>query len=164
MENNQVFENHVNRNHNKNKQQDIIFPDIWISKQRWRKRTNHRSFASCHNTNFSKLLPRQAKEELRSDHIRLAREGFLELQPNDLYCKITNQGQKIPISFLNQSKFSLDAKNFLAKAKLNSEFDYEKHCNIKDIFGLIVLESAQDLPPIVAYIFAVKSDGNSRWC
>ena len=102
--------------------------------------------------NLHFLTPIKRNDVRIKDNDMLSFQGVLSgIAANVLYCKKQIKGGRYLYAFLDQSKSSLEAKTFLTKAKQDSEFDYEKYCDKKDKFGLIVLESDQDLPPVVAY-------------
>lgn len=102
--------------------------------------------------NLHFLTPIKRNDVRIKDNDMLSFQGVLSgIAANVLFCKKQIKGGRYLYAFLDQSKSSLEAKTFLTKAKQDSEFDYEKYCDKKDKFGLIVLESDQDLPPVVAY-------------
>ena len=102
--------------------------------------------------NLHFLTPIKRNDVRIKDNDMLSFQGVLSgIAANVLYCKKQIKGGRYLYAFLDQSRSSLEAKTFLTKAKQDSEFDYEKYCDKKDKFGLIVLESDQDLPPVVAY-------------
>ena len=102
--------------------------------------------------NLHFLTPIKRNDVRIKDNDMLSFQGVLSgIAANVLFCKKQIKGGRYLYAFLDQSKSSLEAKTFLTKAKQDSEFDYEKYCDKKDKFGLIVLESDQNLPPVVAY-------------
>lgn len=103
--------------------------------------------------NLHFLSPIKRNDVRIKDHDMLSFQGVLSgIDANVLYCKKQIKGGKFLYAFLDQSKSSLEAKTFLTQAKLLDKFDLAKFNDKKDKFGLIVLESDQDLPPEVAYL------------
>lgn len=103
--------------------------------------------------NLHFLTPIKRNDVRIKDNDMLNFQGvLLGIAANVLYCKKQIKGGKYLYSFLDQSKSSMEAKTFLTKAKQSSSFDYEKYSEKKEKFGLIVLESDQDLPPEIAYL------------
>lgn len=103
--------------------------------------------------NLHFLSPIKRNDVRIKDNDMLSFQGVLSgIDANVLYCKKQIKGGKFLYAFLDQSKSSLEAKTFLTQAKLQDKFDLAKFNDKKDKFGLIVLESDQDLPPEVAYL------------
>lgn len=56
-------------------------------------------------------------------------------------------------SFKDVRKASMEESDYLARAKASKTFDTKKYGQKHPVFGLLVLESDQDLDPKTAYLF-----------
>lgn len=82
----------------------------------------------------------------------LSFEGILEgIDAQVLYKKKQIKGGRFLYAFKDTRKASLEEAAFLTKVKGHDNFDPQKYAKKKATFGVIVLESDQDLKPITAY-------------
>jgi len=103
--------------------------------------------------NLHLITPIKRNDVRIKDNDMLAFQGVLSgIAANVLYCKKQIKGGKFLYAFLDQSKSNLEATTFLSNAKKTSTFDFDRYSEKKERFGLIVLESDEDLPPEVVYL------------
>ena len=98
------------------------------------------------------LTPIKRNDKRISDNDMLSFEGVLEgIDAQVVYCKKQIKGGRFLYSFKDARKASNEEASYLANAKRKNTFSPEKYAVKKNLFGVIVLESDQDMPPVTAY-------------
>ncbi len=98
------------------------------------------------------LTPIKRNDSRIKDNDMLAFEGIIEgIADHVLYKKKKIKGGRFLYAFKNMSTASHEEYSYLDKQQKNNSFSSEKYEHKKDEFGVIVLESDQDLDPKVAY-------------
>lgn len=82
----------------------------------------------------------------------LAYEGILPgIAKQVLYKKAAIKGERYLYAFKDIEKAAAEESAFIAKAKKHNEYEQDTYMRKKELFGVIVFESDQDLPPQIAY-------------
>lgn len=82
----------------------------------------------------------------------LSFDGVLEgIDAQVVYKKVQIKGGRFLYAFKDARKAAKEEATYLANAKRKNTFSPEQYAKKKNLFGVIVLESDQDLEPIVAY-------------
>lgn len=98
------------------------------------------------------LTPIKRNDIRIADNDMLSYEGVLEgIEGHVLYKKKQIKGGRFLYAFKDAKRAAAEEAAFLANAK-GKEFDPAKYEKKKKVFGVIVLESDQDLAPITAYL------------
>ena len=98
------------------------------------------------------LTPIKRNDKRISDNEMLVFNGVLEGIEAHVVCKKKQiKGGRFLYSFKDARKAAREEATYLANAKRKNTFSPEKYAVKKDLFGVIVLESDQDLTPKVAY-------------
>ena len=98
------------------------------------------------------LTPIKRNDKRISDNEMLSFDGVLEgIDAHIVYKKKQIKGGRFLYSFKDARKAAKEEATYLANAKRKNTFSPEKYAVKKDLFGVIVLESDQDLEPKVAY-------------
>lgn len=98
------------------------------------------------------LTPIKRNDVRIRDNDMLAYEGVLEgVEGHILYKKKQIKGGRFLYAFKDAKKAAAEEAAFLANAK-GKEFNPATYEKKKNVFGVIVLESDQDLAPITAYL------------
>ena len=99
------------------------------------------------------LTPIKRNDVRISNNDMLAYDGVLEgVGEHVLYKKCSIRGGRFLYAFKNSKKAAAEEAGYLAKAEKSGQFDQSKYANKKEVFGVIVFESDQDLPPKTAYL------------
>lgn len=98
------------------------------------------------------LTPIKRNDVRISDNNMLSFEGVLEgIDAHVVYCKRQIKGGRFLYAFKDARKASNEETTYLSNAKRKKTFSPERYAAKKDLFGVIVLESDQDLTPKTAY-------------
>ncbi len=98
------------------------------------------------------LTPIKRNDVRIADNDMLAFEGVLEgVEANVVYKKKQIKGGRYLYSFKDARRAGLEDNTYLANAQKKKTFSPEKYAKKKATFGVIVLESDQDMEPITAY-------------
>lgn len=98
------------------------------------------------------LTPIKRNDSRIADNSMLSFEGVLTgIDAHVVYKKKQIKGGRYLYAFKNAKKASNEEASYLANAQKKNTFSPEKYAKKKDLFGVIVLESDQDLDPKVAY-------------
>ena len=98
------------------------------------------------------LTPIRRNDVRISDNDMLSFEGVLEgIDAHVVYKKKRIKGGRYLYAFKDARKASAEESVYLANAKRKSTFSQEQYAKKKNLFGVIVLESDQDLEPKTAY-------------
>ena len=100
------------------------------------------------------LTPIKRNDVRISDNYMLSFDGVLEgIDAQVVYKKvqIKIKGGRFLYAFKDARKAAKEEATYLANAKRKNTFSPEQYAKKKNLFGVIVLESDQDLEPIVAY-------------
>ena len=98
------------------------------------------------------LTPIRRNDVRIADNHLLSFEGILEgIDAHVVYSKKQIRGGRFLYAFKDTKKASLEEASYLSSAQKKQTFSPEKYAVKKDLFGVIVLESDQDLEPETAY-------------
>ena len=98
------------------------------------------------------LTPIKRNDVRISDNDMLSFDGVLEgIDAQVVYKKVQIKGGRFLYAFKDARKAAKEEATYLANAKRKNTFSPEQYAKKKNLFGVIVLESDQDLEPIVAY-------------
>lgn len=98
------------------------------------------------------LTPIKRNDVRIADNNMLSYEGVLEgIEGHVLYKKKQIKGGRFLYAFKDTKRAGAEESSFLASAK-GKAFDSLKYEQKKKVFGVIVLESDQDLTPVTAYL------------
>ena len=98
------------------------------------------------------LTPLKRNDVRISNNNMLAYDGVLSVEGKRiLYRKAAIKGGRFLYSFKDVGKASAEEASFIARSEKNQSYDQEKYLKKKDLFGVIVFESDQDLPPKTVY-------------
>ena len=98
------------------------------------------------------LTPIKRNDKRISDNDMLSFDGVLEgIDAQVVYKKVQIKGGRYLYAFKDAKKASNEEATYLANAKRKNTFSPEKYASKKNLFGVLVLESDQDLDPVVAY-------------
>ena len=98
------------------------------------------------------LTPIKRNDKRISDNEMLIFDGVLEGIDAHVVCKKKQiKGGRFLYAFKDARKAAKEEATYLANAKRKNTFSPEKYAAKKDLFGVIVLESDQDLEPKTAY-------------
>ena len=98
------------------------------------------------------LTPIKRNDKRISDNDMLAFNGVLQgIEADVAYKKKRIKGGRYLYAFKDAQKAAQEQATYFANAKLENTFLPEKYETKKELFGVIVLESDQDLEPKVAY-------------
>ena len=98
------------------------------------------------------LTPIKRNDKRISDNEMLIFDGVLEgIDAHAVYKKKQIKGGRFLYAFKDARKAAKEEATYLANAKRKNTFSPEKYAAKKDLFGVIVLESDQDLEPKTAY-------------
>ena len=99
------------------------------------------------------LTPIKRNDSRISENDMLSFEGVLTgIDAHVLFKKKQIKGGRYLYSFKDVRKASIEESDYLARAKVSKTFDTKKYEQKHFVFGLLVLESDQDLDPKTAYI------------
>jgi len=99
------------------------------------------------------LTPIKRNDTRITNNNMLAYDGVLEgLGENVLYKKSVIKGGRFLYAFKNSKKAAAEEASYLAKAEKGRQFNHDEYLKAKEVFGVIVFESDQDLPPKTAYL------------
>lgn len=99
------------------------------------------------------LTPIKRNDSRISENDMLFFEGVLTgIDAHVLYKKRQIKGGRYLYSFRDVRKVSIEEADYLARTKASRAFDSKKYEQKHSVFGLIVLESDQDLDPKTAYL------------
>jgi hypothetical protein len=103
--------------------------------------------------NLHFMTPIKRNDVRIGNHNMLAFEGVLEgVGAHVLYKKVTIKGGRFLYAFKDSKKAAAEEAAYLAIAEKHKQFDQDKYAKKKDLFGVIVFESDQDMPPETAYL------------
>ena len=98
------------------------------------------------------LTPIKRNDKRISDNDMLSFDGVLEgVDAQVVYKKVQIKGGRYLYSFKDAKKASNEEATYLSNAKRKNTFSPDKYASKKNLFGVLVLESDQDLEPVVAY-------------
>lgn len=98
------------------------------------------------------LTPIKRNDVRIADNDMLSFEGVLEgIDAKVVYKKKQIKGGRFLYSFKDARKAANEEASYLANAKRKDTFSPEKYAAKQKVFGVIILESDQDLPPKTAY-------------
>lgn len=98
------------------------------------------------------LTPIKRNDVRISDNDMLAFDGVLEgINAHVVYKKKRIKGDRFLYAFKDAGKASKEEATYLANAKRKNTFSPEQYAKKQKLFGVIVLESDQDLEPKAAY-------------
>lgn len=98
------------------------------------------------------LTPIKRNDVRIRNNSMLSYEGILDgIAGRVLYKKQVIKGGRFLYSFMDAAKAANEESSFISRARKNSDFSLEKYTKKKALFGVIVLESDQDLSPEVVY-------------
>ncbi len=98
------------------------------------------------------LTPIKRNDVRISDNGMLDFDGVLDgIDAHVVYKKKRIKGGRYLYAFKDASKAAKEEASYLANAKQKNTFSPEKYAIKKNLFGVIVLESDQDLEPKIAY-------------
>jgi len=99
------------------------------------------------------LTPIKRNDTRISNNDMLTFEGILEGIGNHvLYKKCAIKGGHFLYAFKDSRRAAAEEAGYLAKAGKNKQFNHDEYAKKKELFGVIVFESDQDLPPKTAYL------------
>lgn len=99
------------------------------------------------------LTPIKRNDTRISDNDMLFFEGVLTgINAHVLYKKKQIKGGRYLYAFKDVRKASMEESDYLARARVNKTFNPEKYDEKRTTFGVLVLESDQDLDPKTAYL------------
>ena len=99
------------------------------------------------------LTPIKRNDTRISDNDMLSFEGILDgMDAHIVYKKKQIKGGRFLYAFKDTKKARYEETAYLANAQKKKTFSPEKYAGKKDLFGVIVLESDQDLDPKAAYL------------
>ena len=98
------------------------------------------------------LTPIKRNDARIRDNDMLSFEGVLDgIDGNILYKKCIIKGGRYLYAYREPRKSAMEEASFLARRKKQGDFANEEYEKKRDIFGVIVFESDEDLDPKVAY-------------
>ena len=98
------------------------------------------------------LTPIKRNDSRIQNNNSLEFDGILNRQDDQiLYSKRIIKGKRFLYSFKSAKKAAAEEVSFLARRKKQDDFSSEQYTKKKEVFGVIVLESDQDIKPEVAY-------------
>ena len=98
------------------------------------------------------LTPIKRNDVRITDNDMLAFDGVLEgIDAHVVYCKKQIKGGRFLYAFKDARKAANEEASYLSNARKKNTFSAEKYAVKKNMFGVIVLESDQDLEPLTAY-------------
>lgn len=99
------------------------------------------------------LTPIRRNDVRIEDNNMLSFEGVLEgIDAHVVYKKKQIKGGRFLYSYKDTKKASDEEASYLAKAEKDKDFSKEKYAAKRNLFGVMVLESDQDLEPKTAYL------------
>lgn len=99
------------------------------------------------------LIPIKRNDSRISENDMLSFKGVLTgIDVHVLLIKKQIKGGRCLYSFKDVRKASIEESDYLARAKASKNFDTPKYEKKHSVFGLLVLESDQDLDPETAYL------------
>ena len=99
------------------------------------------------------LTPIKRNDARIANNNMLAYDGVLEgIGEHVLYKKCAIRGGRYLYAFKNFKTAAAEEAAYLARAEKGGEFNHGEYIKKKDVFGVIVFESDQDLPPKTAYL------------
>lgn len=99
------------------------------------------------------LTPIKRNDRRISENDMLSFEGVLTgIEAHVLFKKKQIEGGHYLYAFKDVRRASVEESDYLARAKVSNVFDTEKYRQKHSVFGLLVLESDQDLDPKTAYL------------
>lgn len=99
------------------------------------------------------LTPIKRNDARISDNDMLSFDGVLNgIEAHVVYRKKQIKGGRFLYAFKDSKKAASEESAYIANAKRKNAFSPEQYAKKKNLFGLIVLESDQDLEPKTAYI------------
>ncbi len=102
--------------------------------------------------NLHFLTPIKRNDSRIANNNMLEFEGVLQgIEDHVLYKKVQLSNGRFLYSFQSAKKEAGEKRNYLAKIKKNNNFSQEKYTKKDKVFGVIALESDQDLSPEMAY-------------
>ena len=102
--------------------------------------------------NLHFLTPIKKNDKRIASNNMLGFNGVLQGIAKEVLCKkVKLQDNKFLYAFKDANKAAVEEKNYISERKLKGNFSEEEYTKKKDLFGVIVLESDQDLLPEIAY-------------
>ena len=99
------------------------------------------------------LTPIKRNDTRIANNDMLAFEGVLSgVDDHVVYKKKSIKGGHFLYSYKSSKKARAEESSYLARRENNKDFDADKYAKKKELFGVIVFESDQDLDPETAYI------------
>jgi len=96
---------------------------------------------------------------IKRNDVRIGNNGMLDFEgvlagvgAHVLYKKATIKDGRFLYSFKDSGRAAAEEAAYLANAEKHKSFDHENYAKKKDLFGVIVFESDQDMPPETAYL------------
>lgn len=127
-------------------QQGIIVADKGFPPSKIKKELKERP-----NLHF--LTPIKRNDVRIAEHEMLSFEGMLQgVEGHILYKKEKIKGGHYLYAFKDTKKASMEEAAFLKSAEKKNQFSNEKYAQKKELFGVIVLESDQDMTAKTAYL------------
>ena len=96
--------------------------------------------------------PRSDEQKSRIRHLLNFEGVLIGVGAHVLYKKANIKDGKLLYAFKDSRRAAAEEAVYLAKAEKHRNFDQEKYVKKKDLFGVIVFESDQDMPPETAYM------------
>ncbi len=102
--------------------------------------------------NLHFLTPIKMNDKRIASNNMLDFEGVLQGIAKEVLCKkVKLKDNKFLYAFKDVNKAAVEEKNYISERKLKGDFSKEEYAKKKDLFGVIVLKSDQDLLPEIAY-------------
>lgn len=99
------------------------------------------------------LTPIKRNDVRISSNDMLTYEGILVgIGEHVLYKKCSIKGGRFLYAFKDSKRAAAEEGGYLAKIGKNKQFNHDEYAKKKDLFGVIVFESDQDMPPKTAYL------------
>ena len=99
------------------------------------------------------LTPIKRNDVRIGNNDMLTYDGVLEgVGEHVLYKKCPIKGGRFLYAFKNSKKAAAEDSAYLAKAEKSGQFNHAEYAKKKEVFGVIVFESDQDMPPKTAYL------------
>jgi len=103
--------------------------------------------------NLHFLTPIKRNDVRINNNDMLTYDGVLEgVGEHVLYKKCSIKGGRFLYAFKNSKQAAAEEAGYLAKAEKSGQFNHGKYAKKNEVFGVIVFESDQDLPPKTAYL------------
>ena len=99
------------------------------------------------------LTPIKRNDIRISNYDMLSYEGILDgIGDHVLYKKCSIKGGHFLYAFKDSKKAAAEEAGYLAKTGKKKQFNHDEYAKKKELFGVIVFESDQDMPPKTAYL------------